>query len=137
LPDPSNRASSHNNLATYLERSGTTPELAESHSHQLAALIYRLVAGLGQHLQTSLHNYVIDFRRAQAAGTELVVPRVGELLATPAFAPLASWLTQRGVPLDALQAAVDQFLADAREAAATHAAAENNAPPTEPDATPE
>lgn len=36
---------------------------AESAGHQLAALAYRLVAGLGQHLQDSLHNYAIDFRR--------------------------------------------------------------------------
>ena len=69
LPDPSDRAISHNNLAIYLERSGTPSALAESSRHQLAALVYRLVSGLGQDLQISLHNYAIDFRRAHAAGS--------------------------------------------------------------------
>ena len=85
----------------------------------LAALLYRLVAGLGQHLQTSLGNYAIDFRRAHAAGTVPAVPRVAALLADPAFAPLEQWLRQRNVPVDQLQAAVDQFLDQARQAALT------------------
>lgn len=97
LPDPAERASSHNNLANYLERHGAPAALAESPRHQLAALIYRLVAGLGQDLQTSQRNYAIDFRRAHAAGTELTVPRVAELLADPAFHPLDQLLHQRQV----------------------------------------
>jgi tetratricopeptide (TPR) repeat protein len=117
LPDPVDRAGSHHNLATYLGRQGTPPALAESPRHQLAALIYRLVAGLGQHLQTTLHNYAIRFRRARAAGTEPFVPRVADLLAEPAFHPLEQWLLQRQVPLDDLQATVDQFLDQARQAA--------------------
>lgn len=110
LPDPADRAISHHNLANYLERSGSSAEQAESPRHQLAALVYRLVARLGQHLQDSLHNYAIRFRRARAAGTELAVPRLADLLADPAFAPLAQWLRERGGPLDELQAAVDHFL---------------------------
>jgi len=117
LPDPADRAISHNNLANYLERQGTPSALAEWPRHQLAALIYRLVAGLGQHLQDSLGNYAIVFRRARAAGTELVVPSVAELLADSAFHPLEQWLLQRQLPIDDLQAAVDQFLDQARQAA--------------------
>ncbi|MCP5528667.1 MAG: CHAT domain-containing protein [Verrucomicrobiales bacterium] len=117
LPDPNDRAISHNNLANYLGRSGTPSALAESSRHQLASLLYRLVARLGQDLQTSLHNYVVRFRRAHAAGTELAVPRVTALLADPAFAPLELWLRQRQAPLDQLQTAVDQFLDQARQAA--------------------
>jgi tetratricopeptide (TPR) repeat protein len=75
-PSPRDRAGSHYNLALYLERSGTPSALAESPRHQLAALIYQLVIGPGQDLQTSLHNYVILFRRAQSTGTPLTVPRV-------------------------------------------------------------
>jgi tetratricopeptide (TPR) repeat protein len=119
LPDPAGRAISHNNLANYLERSGTPSALAESRRHQFAALVYHLVAGLGQQLQTSLGNYAIDFRRAHAAGTVLAVPRVAELLADSAFAPLEQWLRQRPVPLAPLQSAVDQFLDQAREVATT------------------
>jgi tetratricopeptide (TPR) repeat protein len=116
LPIPADRAISHNNLASYLERHGTPSALAESPRHRLAALIYRLVAGLGQDLQTSLHNYAVRFGRARAASTELAVPRVAALLADPAFRPLDEWLRQRQVDPDALQSAVDQFLNQARQA---------------------
>ena len=117
LPDPADRAVSHGSLANYLERSGTPSALAESARHQLAALFYSLVAGLGQDLQTSLHNYAIDFRRAHAACSTLAVPRVAELLADPAFRPLADWLRQRQADVSDIQAAVDQFLEQARQAA--------------------
>lgn len=117
LPDPADRATSHHNLANYLKHHGTPSDLAESLQHQLAALIYYLVAGLGQHLQTSLRNYAIGFRRAHAAGTELAVPRVAQLLADPAFAPLDQWLRQRQVDLNELQAGMDQLLAQVRQAA--------------------
>ncbi len=117
LPDPRDRAISHNNLANHLERRGTPSALVEAPRHQLAALIYCLVAGLGQHLQTLLGNYSIDFRRARAAGIELVVPRVAELLADPAFDPLEQWLSQRQVDVAELQAEVDQVLEQVRQAA--------------------
>ena len=116
LPNPADRAVSHNNLANHLERSGTPSALAESSFHQLAALIYTLVAGLGESLKTSLGNYAIGFRRARAAGSVLAVPRVEELLANPAFAPLAQWLSNREVPVDQLQSDVDQCLDLARQA---------------------
>ena len=116
LPGPEGRATSHNNLANYLERRGTPPDLAESPRHQLASLVYRLVAGLGQHLQDSLHNYY-SFRRARSEGVTLTVPRVADLLAEPAFRPLDDWLRGRQVDVAEVQAAVDQFLEQARQAA--------------------
>ena len=117
LPDPGDRAISHNNLANYLERSGTPSALAESPRHQLAALIYWLVAGLGQDLQTSLRNYAIRFPPRPRRRHELTVPRVAELLADPAFRPLDDWLRQRQVDVAEVQAAVDQVLDQARQAA--------------------
>jgi tetratricopeptide (TPR) repeat protein len=117
LPNPGDRALSHNNLAIYLDRSGSPAALAAASRHRLAALVYHLVAGLGQSLQTSLGNYAIFFRRAQAAGTPLTVPTLADLLADPAFAPLATWLTQRQVDPASLQAAIDDFLAQAQQAA--------------------
>src|SRR5262249_23058158 len=117
LPDPRDRALSHNNLVRYLDRSGTPSALVEAPRHQLAALVYQLVAGLGQDLQASLHNYAIDFRRAHDAGTPPAIPRLAELLADPAFRPLDEWLSRRGADVDELQAAVDQFLDVARQAA--------------------
>ena len=117
LPDPRDRATSHNNLAAYLEYHAKPPVLAESSHHQLAALIYRLAAGRGQDLQTSRHNYAITLRRARAAGTEPTVPRVADLLADPAFHPLDQWLRQRQVDVAELQTRVDQFLEQARQEA--------------------
>ena len=58
-----------------------------------------------------------DFRRAQAAGTPLTVPRVAELLADPAFRPLDDWLRQRQADVAEVQAAVDQALDMARQVA--------------------
>jgi tetratricopeptide (TPR) repeat protein len=115
FPNPADRAASHNNLANRLERSGTPSALAESSFHQLAALIYMHVPGLGESLKTLLNNYAIRFREARAAGSVLAVPRVEELLADPAFAPLAQWLSKREVPIDQLQSAVDQHLDQARQ----------------------
>ncbi len=117
LPHPVERASSHINLSNYLERQASPTALAESPLHQLAALIYFLKALHDQHLQTSRNNYATRFRRARAADTELAVPRVAQLLADPAFDPLAQWLRQRQVDLDELQADVDNFLNKARQAA--------------------
>jgi tetratricopeptide (TPR) repeat protein len=117
LPDPSDRAISHNNLANYLERIGNPSALAESSRHQLAALVYRLVSGLGQGLRFSLNNYTVDFRRARAAGTTLAVPRLAELLADPAFHPLKEWLRLRQADVADVQADVDGFLEQARQLA--------------------
>ncbi|MCC7375940.1 MAG: CHAT domain-containing protein [Verrucomicrobiales bacterium] len=117
LPDPSARAVLHNNLANHLDREGTPSALDESRRHQLAALIYCLVADAGQALQIAFNNYGYCFRVARAADTKLVVPRVAELLVDPAFAPLEEWLRQRRVNLDELQSHVDQFLAQVRETA--------------------
>ncbi len=114
LPDPSDRAISHNNLAVSLGRRGSPPDLAESLCHQLADLVYCFVAGLGESLRTSLDNYAIDFRRAQSKGIPLTVPRVAELLADPAFHPLADWLRQRGADVTEVQADVDQALETAQ-----------------------
>ena len=117
LPDPSDRAISHHNLANYLERSGNPSAFAESSRHQLAALVYLLVSGLGRYLQDSLHNYAVRFRRARAAGSPLVVPRLDGLLADPAFHSLKEWLRQRQADVADVQAAVDGFLEQARQLA--------------------
>ena len=45
------------------------------------------------------------------------MPRVAELLADPAFHPLEQWLRQRQVDVAKLQAAVDQFIEQVRQAA--------------------
>ena len=114
LPDPADRARSHQNLAIYLEQIGSPSVLAEGLRHKLAALIYLLIVGMRGSAHTVQINYAIDFCRAEVAGTVLVVPRVAALLADPAFAPLEQWLRQRQVDVAQLQAAVDEFLEKAR-----------------------
>jgi hypothetical protein len=57
------------------------------------------------------------FCRAHATGDVLAVPRVANLLADPAFAPLEQWLRQRQADMAELQAAADYFLDQARQAA--------------------
>jgi tetratricopeptide (TPR) repeat protein len=116
LPDPVDRAISHNNLAIYLAKTGSPSALAESACHRLADLAYVAVAGMKESVQTSLSNYAIDFRRAKAAGTGFTPPRLAGLLVQPAFRPLAQWLDQRGVNREELQSALDQLLERAREA---------------------
>lgn len=115
--DPKERAISHNNLANFLGRSGSAALVAESSRHQLAALAYRLVAGLGQHLQTSFLSYVVCFHRAHAAGMGLPVPSLAELLTGPAFRPLEEWLREQREDLVELQAALDEILEQARQVA--------------------
>ena len=85
--------------------------------HRLAALVYQLVAGRGQDLQTSLGNYAIDCRRAHAADTPLPVPHVAEFLTDPAFRPLAHWIRQRHATGAEMQTAVNHFLDMPRQAA--------------------
>ncbi len=117
FPNPGNRANSHGNLASYLDRSGLLADRAESVRHQLAALAYRLITGLGQDLRDSMRSYANVFRRAHTEGTEPAVPRIDELLADPAFQPLEAWLRKRGVDREELQAAVDEFLEEVRQLA--------------------
>jgi tetratricopeptide (TPR) repeat protein len=115
-PEPKERSILHNNLSNYLDRSGIPSDFAESAKHQLAALIYRLIAELWQLLQNSLRKFAVSFRLTLSPN----VPTVADLLADPAFAPLEQWLRQRQIPLDPLQSAVDHFLAQARQLAESH-----------------
>jgi len=115
LPDPEDRAISHNNLANYLVKTGTSSTQAESACHQVAALSYLVVAGLRAHLQKLLGNYAIDFREAKAAGRSFTPPRLADLLAQPAFRPLTQWLDQREVNREALQSTLDEYLEMARK----------------------
>ncbi len=117
LSDPSDRATSHSNLARYLEKSADPAERAEAPGHRLADLMYCLFAGLKQSLGTSMRNYAIRFRRAQKAGVDLAVPPVAELLDIPEFRPLEEWLSGQRLDREKLQAKVDQFLDAVRQAA--------------------
>jgi hypothetical protein len=110
LTDPLDRAISHIKLAIYLHKAVGEPHRREAARHQLATLLYCLSAGLHQDLQKTLGGYVGAFRQAQESGSELVVPEVAELLADPAFAPLAEWLGQRQVDPGKLQQQVNQIM---------------------------
>ena len=114
LPDPSDRAISHCNLANYLEKAGKT---GDEPRHSLAAIMYDLI--IQRHgLATDLNNLKIRIRRAAQSGGQYVLPSVAALLAQPEFAALQAFVAQRGVDIQALQAAIDQLVEHARQSAA-------------------
>ena len=114
LPDPADRAISHQNLSNYLHRADQTSEVA---TQELAAGVYKLVVGRGDHLETWRRNLGIHARRVMANGPRYTLPRLEDVLAQPAFAALRQFLDSRGVDRDALQAAIDQMVEQADEQA--------------------
>jgi hypothetical protein len=112
--DPAERAAAHASLADCLERTAIPAAVAESHRHRLTALVYQLEAGLGEPLQLSLAGYATRFRRAEAAGEPLAVPRLIEVLDDPDFAPLDDWLRELAADVDEVQLTLDFYLEQAR-----------------------
>jgi len=110
LPDPRDRAHSHDILAVLLQRTGVRDAvLIESPHHRLAALVYRLVSGLDQDLWDSLNGYAKRFCAALEHGVKLPEPGLSELVAEPEFHPLDKWLRERPVDMSEVEAAVDNF----------------------------
>jgi hypothetical protein len=56
-------------------------------------------------------------RRAAVAGGRYDLPRLADVLAQIAFAPLATWLAANQIDLDQLQARVDQLVDQTRRQA--------------------
>jgi tetratricopeptide (TPR) repeat protein len=106
LPDPENRASSHGNLAGYLHAIGSP---AEAGAHDLANLVYTLATGLDLHLP--LRNLDNRIRQSAARDEHYDLPRLTDILSTPAFAPLRTFLADRNISADDLQSRIDALLA--------------------------
>jgi tetratricopeptide (TPR) repeat protein len=123
------RGGAHYNLARRLEDSNDVHARAEAPLHELAALIYLALSGQGAGQNASFLAYEAAFCHAQAAGVELAVPRLAELLAYPAFRPLRDWLEKSKVDTDKLQATVDRLLEQIRQAAVS---SEQSNGPTSP-----
>jgi hypothetical protein len=113
-PDPADRAAAHANLADALERTAIPSAVAEAHRHRLAALVYQLVAVAGEPLHLALAGYATRYRRAEAAGEALAVPRLTELLDDPSFEPLDDWLRERAADVAEVQTTADFYLEQAR-----------------------
>ena len=113
-PDPADRAAAHANLADALERTAIPSAVAEAHRHRLAALVYHLAAGSGEPLHLALAGYATRYRRAEAVGERLAVPRLTELLDDPTFAPLDDWLRERAADVAEVQTTADFYLEQAR-----------------------
>ncbi len=105
------RSTSHSNLASYLDRLGASEQAAR---HQLAAIVYFLVIGHGQHLATTLEGLAFCMSRAAASGRRYELPRLDELLARPEFEPLQRTLAEWKVELDELQAKIDELVEEVR-----------------------
>jgi hypothetical protein len=68
-------------------------------------------------LKTTLLNFHHYFLSLRGSAAGQIIPRVTNLLTDPAFAALKTWLLERKVPLDELQAQIDELLDQARQAA--------------------
>jgi tetratricopeptide (TPR) repeat protein len=112
LPDPSDRAISHHNLAKYLEQAG---KVEDAVWHVLADIMYLVVSNHLEGLSVSLRNLRVRIRRAAQAGGRYDLPRLAGLLARPEFAALGQFLAQRGVDVGQLQAQIDQRVEQARQ----------------------
>jgi tetratricopeptide (TPR) repeat protein len=112
LPDPAERAISHNNLANYLRETGSLDACSQ---HRLAAILYFVLAGYGQHIKTVLRALANDRQAAAQGGQHYELPRLGALLALPEFAALAQFLTRTQVDIAQLQSRLDALEAQVHE----------------------
>lgn len=99
------RAGCHENVSTYLEKSG---DPAGAREHQLADLVYRLVARLD--VSRALRTLNLDVLRAVARGERHALPRLTAILETPAFAVLRRFLAERGVAEASLEEGIDKLV---------------------------
>ncbi len=113
LPDLADRSISHGNLSNYLDDAGETEESAR---HLLARFCYDLLTGHKQLLSTAVARLIDRLRRS---GGDYELPRVAALLERPDFAALRQALAGFGADSEALQAAVDGLVAEARRRAET------------------
>jgi hypothetical protein len=113
-PDPADRAAAHASLADALERTAIPAAVAEAHRHRLAALVYHLVSGSGEPLHLALAGYATRYRRGEAVGEPLSVPRLTDLLDDPAFTPLDDWLREHAADVAEVQTTADFYLEQAR-----------------------
>lgn len=112
--NPLDRAITHSNLGSYLNGTGHHFDAA---AHQLAALLYLLVMGHRQYLQTWVRRHMIEVRTALTAGQEHNLPQAVDLLARPDFTALREWLTAAQADVEQLQVIVDAVVAQGRKAA--------------------
>jgi tetratricopeptide (TPR) repeat protein len=105
LPNPSDRALSHDNLSTSFAEAGRHAEAA---AHRLAAGVYDLI--MQADLTTWLYNLGIDARQALAEGQRYTLPRLEEVIAQPEFTALRQFLDRRGIDRTALQAEIDRLV---------------------------
>lgn len=105
LADAEMRAGCHENLSTYIEKAG---DHAGAREHQLANLVYRVVARLD--LGRALRTLQFDVLRAAARGERHALPRLADILDKPAFAALQGFLAERGVPAASLEEGIEKLV---------------------------
>jgi tetratricopeptide (TPR) repeat protein len=98
-------ASCHENLSTYLVKA---EEPAAAREHQLADIIYRVVAR--SDMGRTLQSLKLDILRAVARGEHYELPRVAQILERPDFVTLKGFLEAQGVPPGPLQDGIDELV---------------------------
>lgn len=109
MPDLGSRASSHNNLSSYLRRESLADEANE---HLIASLAYRAVTGINR--RQSLGSLASSIRDADAHGERFELPRLDALTAKPTFTALRDFLAEREVDVPHLQASLDALVEQVR-----------------------
>ncbi|MDM8567773.1 CHAT domain-containing protein [Candidatus Halobeggiatoa sp. HSG11] len=104
LPNPEDRATSHESLSIYLDKTEQTEEGAK---HILAGIVYCIVMGNQQRLEHALGNLAIRMQEAKEKDTIYPLPKLNELLQLPEFSTLKRWLAEWGVNIGELQEGVD------------------------------
>ena len=112
LPDPWERAISHDNLGNYLARDSKEAEAAR---HHVAALVYAIC--IGSRDLAGFRNLRIRARRALANGERYTLPPLEAILAQEEFAALGQFLDSHNVDPAALQAQLNRLVDEAHEEA--------------------
>ena len=112
LPDPSERAISHDNLGNHLQDADREEEAGRHHA---AALAYAVC--IGKRDLAGFRNLRRRARRAVAAGEHYTLPRLDDILAREEFAALRRFLDDHDIDRTDLQAKLEGLVERAHEEA--------------------
>jgi tetratricopeptide (TPR) repeat protein len=105
LDHPQDRATGHNNMGTYLWKSG---DMQGALRHLVAAAVYKLVRNTN--VKTLIRNLAVIVRTSLAQGAEFELPRVSSLVESSEFTALSDFLRTERRSSEEVQQALDYVL---------------------------